>query len=76
MTNYSKAVPTTDYDSVKKANLGSVAGYVTKTFTFEAKIDAVEDYVTDGADEFIITVNGRMVKRMNRFQAERIGLVR
>lgn len=66
-----------DHDRMgtKKANLGNVVGYTTRSFTFDVTVDALSDYDYDGADEFLIKVNGRPVKRMNAYQAERMGLI-
>jgi len=59
----------------KKESMGTVAGYTTRSFTFEVAISPVERDLYDDADEFLITVNGRVIKRMNQFQAERLGLI-
>lgn len=60
----------------KKAALGEVNGYTTRSFTFEIVIDPSYPETYEGADEFLITVNGRVIKRMNAYQAERMGLIK
>jgi len=60
----------------KKASLGTVNGFTTRSFTFEVNVDPIEDYDYDGADEFVLIVNGHLVKRFNQFQARRMGLIR
>lgn len=60
------------YDvAVDPQRFGEVTGHTTKTFTFDVHVTPADV----DADEFIIAVNGRIVKRMNRWQAERLGLV-
>lgn len=43
-----------------------------KSFDVSVTPDTYDDVL---ADEYVLTVNGRVVKRMNRFQAKRLGLV-
>ena len=57
------------------SKIGDVTGHTTKTFTFDVNITGLDEYQHDNAQEFILRVNGQVLKRMNYHQAERMGLV-
>lgn len=78
MTEYSEyaTAETHSRKGTRKASMGSVNGFVTRSFTFEVTIDSANELDYQNADEFIITVNGKIVKRMNSYQAQRMGLIK
>lgn len=61
-----------DYDTPADGKIGSVRSRLTKTVTID--IDAVVAYNDTDADEFILTLNGRPLRRLSPHQAHRFGL--
>lgn len=56
-------------------NIGSVTGRSVTQYSFDVAIEPMDNYDAV-ANEYLITVNGRVVKRMNEYQAKRMGLIR
>jgi hypothetical protein len=57
----------------KSSDIGSVRRNTRKIVSLDVSIDPLDPY--DDADdlaEYQITVNGRIIKRMNRYQAARL----
>lgn len=53
--------------------VGTVEG--DKTVTHRVNVTAMLNQEIGDNDEIVITVNGRPIKRMNRWQAERMGII-
>lgn len=57
-------------------NQGSVTVSERKTVSFDVHVDPKMVYGEDQAiDEIVLTVNGKVIRRMNWYQAEKLGLV-
>jgi hypothetical protein len=54
---------------------GIVQRAETRVIRFDVTIDMLDGYEADGQAEYVITINGRVVKRMDLFAAQRFGLV-
>ena len=61
--------------TVSDNHIGSVRGRNINQYSFDVSIDPISEF-DDTATEYLITVNGRIVKRMNEYQAKRMGLIR
>ena len=61
--------------TVTDTHIGTVRGRSVTQYSFDVSIDPLDSY-DDVANEYLITVNGRVVKRMNEYQAKRMGLIR
>jgi len=61
--------------TVTDERIGTVRGRTVTQYSFDVSIDGISDYDAV-ADEYLITVNGRVIKRMNDYQAKRMGLIK
>lgn len=64
--------PTTAADASR--TVGDVTGQPVKQYVFDVRA-TTSTYEADGADEFIVKLNGRVIKRMDRHAAIRAGLL-
>lgn len=62
--------PATKVDS----SVGTVHGQTFTQYVYDVNITPLTGYDVI-ADEYIIRVNGRVIRRMSKYQAQRIGLV-
>lgn len=63
-------------DANNDHELGTVYGHTTRTFSIDIAIDPIDEYQHENANEFVLTVNGRVVKRMNEYAARRMGVIK
>jgi hypothetical protein len=54
--------------------VGEVGMVTTMVVAIDISVDPMEVHYSDDAD-YVIKVNGRVIKRMNAFQAIRLGIV-
>lgn len=66
---YPKAVPSA-------AKVGDVHESSRRTISFDVTITPRDSFDMTDADEYLLTVNGRLVKRYTPEQAKRTGLIR
>lgn len=62
-----------DYDTKKDTSCGTVTTREVKTHFIDVTVNPFEAIGAD--DEIVIAVNGRTVKRMDIYQANRMGLL-
>lgn len=63
----------TEVDSVQR--VGDVTFKEVKQYTFDVSVSAIDEVSNFGDAEFIVRLNGRPIKRMNEYQARRLGLI-
>lgn len=57
------------------SSAGTVERTERKVVSFEIRIDADFSYDAHPADEYVLTLNGRVIKRMTAYQAQRFGII-
>lgn len=62
--------PATKVDS----SVGTVNGQTFTQYVYDVNINPLTEYDAI-ADEYIIRVNGRVIRRMSKYQAQRMGLI-